>query len=394
MLYPALLVGSAELVMFKADSDRDKNITYAVSGPSDKGLEQIDAILQKRKHFKKVECAQPEKDLAEGKVDAVITRKADYVELRVNQLLKVATLATTINDNLKSAYLQELTEAFSSKGLAKENSQGFAIVSQNITASGSTQKIAGSPEGRSRVNKLENISATLCLMIFSLLMLGLGAAYPSIAVTAEEFERNTIETSCLLPVSRSMIMLGKVAAVSTFAAVSGLVNFVSMYSVAALVLSQAKLFPRFSSDHLVFNLNIAQTLGLIACYLLLAVLISALMIFATSFCRTVRSAQQWTTFPLLIILLLPPCALFPNLELNSRMMWVPILNCTLMLKAIFSGVPFNYTFIVVIAVSLFVSFVSLALARIFLFEQVDPGAYFGRKADSFARRFSKKETSA
>jgi hypothetical protein len=50
LLYPALLVGSAELVMFKADSDRDKNITYAVSGPSDKGLEQIDAILQKR-HF-------------------------------------------------------------------------------------------------------------------------------------------------------------------------------------------------------------------------------------------------------------------------------------------------------------------------------------------------------
>jgi hypothetical protein len=63
-------------------------------------------------------------------------------------------------------------------------------------------------------------------------------------------------------------------------------------------------------------------------------------------------------------------------------------------QAIFSGVPFNYTFIVVIAVSLFVSFVSLALARIFLFEQVDPGAYFGRKADSFARRFSKKGTSA
>jgi ABC-type Na+ efflux pump permease subunit len=138
---------------------------------------------------------------------------------------------------------------------------------------------------------------------------------------------------------------------------------------------------------------VTQTLGLIACYLLLAVLVSALMIFATSFCRTVRSAQQWTTFPLLIILLLPPCALFPNLELNSRMMWVPILNCTLMLKAIFSGVPFNNTFIVVIAVSLFVSFVSLALARVFLFEQVDPGAYFGRQADFFARRFSKKETS-
>ncbi|MFA6555295.1 MAG: ABC transporter permease, partial [Candidatus Obscuribacterales bacterium] len=321
LLYPALLVGSAELVMFKADSERDKAITYAVTGPIDKGVAQIDAILQKRKHFKKIESSQPEKDLADGKIDALIARKADYVELRVNQLLKVATLATTVNDNLNSAYMKELTEAFTAKGLAKENSQGFQIVSQNITASGNTQSVAGSQNSSSsnkgRLNKLENISATLCLLIFSLLMLGLGAAYPSIAVTAEEFERNTIETSCLLPVSRAMIMLGKVAAVSTFAAVSGLVNFASMYAVAALVLSQAKLFPRFSGDHLIFNLNLAQTLGLIACYLLLAVLISALMIFATSFCRTVRSAQQWTTFPLLIILLLPPCALFPNLELNS-----------------------------------------------------------------------------
>lgn len=393
LLYPALLVGSAELVMFKADADKDKSITYSISGPTDKGLEQIDAILQRRKHFKKIESAQPEKDLADGKVDAIITRKANYVELRVNQLLKVATLATTINDSLKTAYMQEITEAFANKGLAKENSQGFTIVSQNITASGNTQKVAGSA-GKSRLNKLENISATLCLIIFSLLMLGLGAAYPAIAVTAEEFERNTIETSCLLPVSRTMIMLGKLAAVSTFAAVSGLVNFVSMYSVAALILSQAKLFPRFTSDHLVFNLNTAQAIGLVACYLLLAVLISALMIFATSFCRTVRSAQQWTTFPLLIILLLPPCALFPNLELNSRMMWVPILNCTLMLKAIFSGVPFNYTFIVVTFVSLFLTFSALALARLFLFEQVDPGSYLGRKVDSLGRLFSKKETSS
>lgn len=397
LLYPALLVGSAELVMFKADSERDKAITYAVTGPIDKGVGQIDAILQKRKRFKKIESSQPEKDLADGKIDALIARKADYVELRVNQLLKVATLATTVNDNLSSAYMQELTEAFIAKGLAKENSQGFQIVSQNITASGNTQSVAGSPNGSSsgkgRLNKLENISATLCLLIFSLLMLGLGAAYPSIAVTAEEFERNTIETSCLLPVSRALLMLGKVAAVSTFAAVSGLVNFASMYAVAALVLSQAKLFPRFSGDQLIFNLNFAQTLGLVACYLLLAVLISALMIFATSFCRTVRSAQQWTTFPLLIILLLPPCALFPNLELNSRLMWVPILNCTLMLKAIFSGVPFNYTFIVVTLESLLISFIALALARIFLFEQVDTVAYFSGRADSIGRRFKKKEIS-
>ncbi|CAN5531795.1 hypothetical protein BH11CYA1_BH11CYA1_06240 [soil metagenome] len=394
LLYPSLLVGSAELVMFKADSESAKSITYAVSGPTDKGLEQIDAILQKRKHFKKVETKEADKDLADGKVDAVLVRKDNFIELRVNQLLKVATLASTINDNVSAAYLQELTEAFASKGFAKENSQGFAIVSQNITASGNTQKVAGSLVGKSRLNKLENLSPTLCLLIFSLLMLGLGAAYPSIAVTAEEFERNTIETSCLLPVSRSMIMLGKVIAVSTFAAVSGLVNFVSMYAVAALVLSQAKLFPRFTGEHLAFNLHWSQAIGLVACYLLLALLISALMIFATSFCRTVRSAQQWTTFPLLIILLLPPCALFPNLELNYRTMWLPILNCTLMLKAIFSGVPFNYTFVVVTYVSLAVSFAALSLARIFLFEQVDPGAAFGRAVDGLAHKIKKKETRA
>ncbi len=391
LLYPVLLLGSAEIMMLKADADKDKTIKYAVAADSknDAGINHIDEILQKRKHFVKVNSTNVEQDLDSGKIDGVLSRhhgEGSYVEIKVNKLAKMASLDDEVNAETSKAYNDDLSKTLTAKGLAPENLQGFSVESRNLVSERSNNQ-KRSPDKhaglqlRKASKNLENISATFVLLIFSLLMLGLGAAYPAIAVTAEEFERNTIETSCLLPVSRSLLMLGKLFSVSTFALLSGVINFVSLYAVAHMVLSQTKLFASMGSEPLQISVNATQVGGLIAGYMLVGLLISSLLILATSFCRTVRSAQQWTTFPLFIILILPPCALSPSLELNGYTMWIPLINCSLMLKAIFNGTVFSVNFLVVLLVTVLTCLMSLGLARLFLFEQIDPGIYFARLWD-------------
>jgi sodium transport system permease protein len=60
------------------------------------------------------------------------------------------------------------------------------------------------------------------------LMVLLGAFYPAIDVTAGERERGTLETVLTAPIDRFDLLLGKVLAVAFIAALTGLLNLVSM----------------------------------------------------------------------------------------------------------------------------------------------------------------------
>jgi len=59
-------------------------------------------------------------------------------------------------------------------------------------------------------------------------MVLLGAFYPAIDVTAGERERGTLETVLCSPIQRFDLMLGKVLAVATLAALTGVLNLASM----------------------------------------------------------------------------------------------------------------------------------------------------------------------
>lgn len=66
------------------------------------------------------------------------------------------------------------------------------------------------------------------LPLIVVVMIMLGAFYPAIDITAGERERGTLETILSAPVSRFDLMTGKVIAVATLAAVTGLLNMASM----------------------------------------------------------------------------------------------------------------------------------------------------------------------
>jgi sodium transport system permease protein len=66
------------------------------------------------------------------------------------------------------------------------------------------------------------------LPLIVVVMIMLGAFYPAIDITAGERERGTLETILSAPVSRFDLMTGKVLAVATLSAVTGLLNMASM----------------------------------------------------------------------------------------------------------------------------------------------------------------------
>ena len=66
------------------------------------------------------------------------------------------------------------------------------------------------------------------LPLIVVVMIMLGAFYPAIDITAGERERGTLETILSAPVSRYDLMTGKVLAVATLSAVTGLLNMTSM----------------------------------------------------------------------------------------------------------------------------------------------------------------------
>jgi sodium transport system permease protein len=70
------------------------------------------------------------------------------------------------------------------------------------------------------------LSKLLPLMVVVMIMLG--AFYPAIDITAGERERGTLETILSAPIGRFELMAGKVIAVATLSAVTGLLNMASM----------------------------------------------------------------------------------------------------------------------------------------------------------------------
>jgi sodium transport system permease protein len=66
------------------------------------------------------------------------------------------------------------------------------------------------------------------LPLIVVVMIMLGAFYPAIDITAGERERGTLETILSAPVSRFDLMTGKVLAVATLSAITGLLNMTSM----------------------------------------------------------------------------------------------------------------------------------------------------------------------
>lgn len=166
--------------------------------------------------------------------------------------------------------------------------------------------------------------------IFALLM---GGMYLAIDTTAGERERGSLEPLLSLPVTRTQLILGKIAATCVFMAFSLALSLLSFYVVLKFMpLEQLGMTPNFGPGVVV------AAFFLLAPFILLG---AALMTLVASFTKSYKEAQTWLSVvliaPTLPVLVVSILTLRPRLEF----MFVPSLSQHLILVDMVKNEPLN-----------------------------------------------------
>jgi sodium transport system permease protein len=168
------------------------------------------------------------------------------------------------------------------------------------------------------------------LPLFVVLMVLLGAFYPAIDVTAGERERGTLETVLCSPIRRLDLMLGKVLAVATLAALTGVLNLASM----AITLMQIL---RLAAQDVAVDVPWGHAL------LSSLVIFPAALLFASAFvalgatARTFKEAQT-LLLPVYFLTVAPAMAgAIGEYRLAGIAAWIPGMNVTLLARDLLVG---------------------------------------------------------
>ena len=172
------------------------------------------------------------------------------------------------------------------------------------------------------------LSKIMPLVIVVMVMLG--AFHPAIDITAGERERGTLETTLSAPIPRSALMAGKVVAVATLAAISGMLNLVSM---SLTVLGGARL--ALDAPPLALPwLNVAAALAVVPPA---AFLFASVMVAIGALARSFKEAQTLLT-PVYFLCMAPSLlAALGDFALSGGAALIPGVGVTLLARDLIVG---------------------------------------------------------
>ena len=192
--------------------------------------------------------------------------------------------------------------------------------------------------------------------IFAALM---GGMYLAIDTTAGERERGSLEPLLSLPVTRSQLIFGKIAATCLFMSLSLLLSLLAFYFVLDYMpLEQLGMTPNFNLDVVISALLLFLPFILVG---------SALMTLVASFTKSYREAQTWLsvvliapTMPILIVSIL-------MLRPRTEFMFIPSLSQHLLLVDMVKNEPLDPAHVAISVISTLVIGIALtwACARLY-----------------------------
>jgi sodium transport system permease protein len=170
-----------------------------------------------------------------------------------------------------------------------------------------------------------------------------GGMHLAIDTTAGERERKSLEPLLTLPVARSSLILGKMAATVCY----------MLASLALTVLAFAVALPQLPLEQIgmssSFGVATAALTFLLVCPF--APLAAALLTTVASFTKTYREAQTYLTFVLLVPTLPVAFATILNVEPEAKLMWVPSLSQHLLITTLIKAQPLNASFVAISVLS-------------------------------------------
>lgn len=158
-----------------------------------------------------------------------------------------------------------------------------------------------------------------------------GAAVVAADLVAGEKERHTLETLLVSAAHRNEIVLGKYLTIITIALINVLVNLVSLFFSAKYMASQGGL--QTAGVKMPLEGFVVLFLALIP----LATLFAAILLSISTFSRNMKEARSYEQPILTVSMLLAMVSFFPAFELNNLMALIPIINISLLFKAVMIG---------------------------------------------------------
>jgi ABC-type Na+ efflux pump permease subunit len=168
----------------------------------------------------------------------------------------------------------------------------------------------------------------------------MGAFYPAVDLTAGERERNTAETTLLLPIPRLAIHQGKILAVSAAAVLATSLNLLALGLSAGHLLNMLR-----EGRSIQIDLPLQAFAAIAPLALLFAFFVSAVLTGIASLARTFKEGQALLG-PVQILFMFPAMAgAVPGLELTPTLACVPVINVVLAFRSLLKGesLPLEYS---------------------------------------------------
>lgn len=326
LLYPALFLFGSQMTLHQLHKVERavSKVTVCAQPP-----EPLTGWLDEIRLVDVVASLDPASDLEEGRVDAVVTTEEDVED----QLRRGSAASILIR--------YDATEGRSTEA-ARRIERGLEKVKERLMVS--RLATAGLPDGyvtplrisrRNVATPARTTGAVLGMIIpvLIIIMLGVGAFYPAIDLTAGEKERGTFETLLSTPAAKSEIVTGKFLTVFCVCLITGLLNLGSLVLTVSFQLSLLK--DQIGEYHIQFPPHFLP-LSFLA-FLPLALFISAATMTIAVFARSFREAQSLIV-PFFLLLVFPASlAAVPGARLSTATQFIPIANAALLFKDLVTG---------------------------------------------------------
>ena len=359
LLYPALFILATQAAIVQMGKMEGKASRVAVIAP-DAGA--VAAWLEDDERIEILSVADPQDALFSGDVEAVVQCEADLdqamtsrtpvkIVIQYDATEQDSQLAhSRVREVLEQKELEIVEERLAEAGLNKDFADPFQWESENkATAAKTTGSLLG-----------------MLLPLIMVVMVGLGAFYPAVDLTAGEKERGTFETLLSTPTSKLEIVTGKFLTVFLISMVTAVLN---LGSLALTFWFQLSKFQHGLGD-LEFQLAPGTFLVILLALIPLAFFISAMMMSVAVFARSFREAQNFVTPFFLLILFPAGLSSLPGIELSRATQFLPVGNVALLFKALLVGkADMESTVVVLVSTSIY-AVMALLLAK-WLFQRED-----------------------
>lgn len=365
ILYPAIFIVATQAALVQQSRMEELVARVAVRGP---GAETVGAWFEGAKQFERVAGPADDAALNNGTLDAIVDVPGDVAAtLESNGRAELVVRYDTAEPRSREArgrlmdfFSQTrdrlVAERVARAGLSDTFTKPLDVKEENVApAAKSTGSILGT-----------------VLPLIMVVMLGVGAFYPAVDLTAGEKERGTFETLLSTPATKLEIVTGKFLAVFSLSMLTGALNLASM--LATLWFQLAQVFnanPERDLGQMVIKIPPATALTILAILVPLAFFISALMMTVALLARSFREAQNYVS-PFFIAIVLPATAVAaPSVQLDRVTQFIPITNVALLFRDLLVGkASTDMAFVVFLSTAIYALLALLVAAWMFQREDV------------------------